>query len=191
MASPLPAAQRRNGGTPAPTHCQEEQRLFFGTAAAPGVAIGSVVSPLSFADLDAVTGGTAGDVDFEVSHFEDAVRAVQLELQSGSAEMAARLPEEVRALYGVYKMILGDPDFVMEVIGGIRSGQWAPAALRDTVQALANRFEALDDAYLRARAEDIRAVGRRILLHLQYQPAEPEALPDRSVLLGKGIGVLH
>jgi len=130
-------------------------------------------------------------VDSEVSGSEDAVRAVQLELQSGSAEMAARLPEEVRALYGVYKMILGDPDFVMEVIGGIRSGQWAPAALRDTVQALANRFEALDDAYLRARAEDIRAVGRRILLHLQYQPAEPEALPDRSVLLGKGIGVPH
>ena len=174
---------------PAPTHCQEEQRLFFGTAAAPGVAVGSVVSPLSFADLDAIPDGTAGDVDSEVSGFEDAVRAVQLELQSGSAEMAARLPEEVRALYGVYKMILGDPDFVMEVIGGIRSGQWAPAALRDTVQALANRFEAMDDAYLRARAEDIRAVGRRILLHLQYQPAEPEALPDRSVLLGKGIGL--
>jgi phosphotransferase system enzyme I (PtsP) len=178
-------AQRAPSSKP----CQEEQGLFFGTAAAPGVAIGVVVSPLSFADLEAIPDRMAGDVDAEVSDFEDAVRTVQLELQSGSAEMAARLPEEVRALYGVYEMILGDASLVTEVIEGIRSGQWAPAALRDTVQVLASRFEAMDDAYLRARAEDIRAVGRRILLHLQYQPTEPGALPDRTVLLGKGVGL--
>jgi signal transduction protein with GAF and PtsI domain len=48
----------------------------------------------------------------------------------------------------------------------IYDGLWAPAALRDAVHNIAGQFEAMDNAYLLARAEDIRAVGRRLLRHL-------------------------
>ena len=166
-----------------------EQKLYFGTPAAPGVAIGTVVSPPSQVMLETVPDKAAEDMEAEIDDFEEAVRAVQSELRAGSVEMTARLPEEVHALYGVYEMILDDPGFVTEVIAGIRSGKWAPAALRDTVLHLAGRFEAMEDLYLRARAEDVRAVGRRILLHLRYGGKEPGELPERTILVGKGVGL--
>ena len=165
------------------------QKLFLGTPAAPGVAIGTVVLPSPPAALDAVPDRPARDPAVEIEDFENAVRAVEAELSAGSAEMATRLPEEIQALYGVYEMILDDPDFIADVTGNIRSGQWAPAALRNTVQALARRFDAMDDDYLRTRAEDVRALGRRILLHLQYDQPAPGAFPERTVLLGKGVGL--
>lgn len=165
------------------------QKLFLGTPAAPGVAIGTVVLPSSPSPLEAVPDRPARDPAAEIEEFENAVRAVQAELSAGSAEMTNRLPEEIHALYGVYEMILDDPDFISKVTGSIRSGQWAPAALRNTVRALARRFDAMDDEYLRTRAEDVRALGRRLLLHLQYDRPAPGEFPERTVLLGKGVGL--
>jgi len=75
------------------------------------------------------------------------------------------------------------------VIARIRSGQWAPAAVRDATQELIARFEAMDDAYLRARAEDIRSVGRRILYHLQSHANTLADFPERTVLLGQSMGL--
>ncbi|MEN8165807.1 MAG: phosphoenolpyruvate-utilizing N-terminal domain-containing protein, partial [Acidobacteriota bacterium] len=174
---------------PAPGPLFEGQKVYYGTPAAPGLAIGTAVIPSAATALEAVPDRPARDPEGEIEELKQALRAVQAELSSGNAEMAARLPEEIRALYGVYQMILDDEAFISEMVGHIRSGQWAPAALRDTVQALAGRFDAMDDEYLRTRAEDVRAVGRRILLHLQYDRSGPGEFPQRTVLLGKGVGL--
>jgi len=175
--------------TPAPDPRPGGQKMYRGTPAAPGVAIGTVVLPASTAALEKVPDRPARDPEEEIEELEGAVLAVQAELSRGNAEMADQLPEEIRALYGVYQMILDDEDFIAEMVGHIRSGQWAPAALRDTVQALAGRFDAMEDEYLRTRAEDVRALGRRILLHLQYDRSGLGEFPQRTVLLGKGVGL--
>lgn len=165
------------------------QQLFQGTPAAPGIAIGTVVTPPSSSSLESVRDKPVQDVEAEISVFEDALQSARVELQAGSKEMSGWLPDEVRALYDVYEMILGDSYLVADAVGRIRTGQWAPAALRDTIRALAGRFEAMEDVYLRARAEDIRAVGRRILRHLQSDVNNSPELPVRTVLLGTGVGL--
>lgn len=165
------------------------QEMFTGIPAAPGVAVGMVYSPSAHVALDAVPDRAAGDLDEEISNFNDALNAVQAELRGGSRGIAASAPEDLTALFAAYEMVLGDPHLVEAVVERIRSGQWAPAALRDTVRALIDRFDAMDDAYLRARAEDIRAIGRRILFHLQKQPAALVELPARTILLGQSMGL--
>jgi signal transduction protein with GAF and PtsI domain len=72
----------------------------------------------------------------------------------------------------------------------IRRGQSATAAVRETTRELIARFEAMDDAYLQARAEDIRAVGRRILLHLCGHADALGEVPEQAILLGQGRGLI-
>ncbi|MEA3273862.1 MAG: phosphoenolpyruvate--protein phosphotransferase [Pseudomonadota bacterium] len=165
------------------------QVLYVGTPASPGVAVGMLFAPASAASLEDVPDRAATDPDAELDALEAAMSAVHAELRDSGAEMATRLPDEVGTLYGVYEMILADPHLMEEAVRRIRGGQWAPAALCDTVQSMARNFEAMEDAYLRARAEDIRAVGRRILLRLLPRGSAPEIPLEQTVLLGKGLGL--
>jgi phosphotransferase system enzyme I (PtsP) len=67
---------------------------------------------------------------------------------------------------------------------------WAPAAVRDTVIGHARVFETMEDEYLAARAEDIRALGRRIVHELYEEtPTKASDFPDRCVLVGEEIGI--
>jgi len=174
---------------PMPLPRREMQQTYFGTPAAPGVAVGRLYSPSSDVDLAAVPDRATGDTDLEISDFQEALSAVQTELRDGRRGIGLSVPEDLMALYQVYEMVLGDPHLVDGVIACIRSGQWAPAAVRDTTRELTARFEAMDDAYLRARAEDIRSVGRRILYHLQPHANAVTDFPERTVLLGQSLGL--
>lgn len=162
--------------------------LFFGTPASPGVAIGTLFAPASACPLEEVPDRVPDDADDELCTLDFAMGALHQELREQGAEMVGRLPEEIHNLYGVYETILSDPHLLAELTRHIRSGLWAPAALRDTVRALVAQFEALDSANMRARAEDIRAVGRRLLRHLMACE-NPEEPPRRTLLLGEGLGL--
>jgi phosphotransferase system enzyme I (PtsP) len=174
---------------PMPPLRREMQQIYFGTPAAPGVVVGRLYSPSSDVDPEAVPDRAAGDADLDISDFQAALGAVRAELRGGSGRAGEAVPADLMALYQVYEMILGDPHLVEGVIARIRSGQWAPAAVRDTVRELTARFEAMDDAYLRARAEDIRSVGRRILYRLQPHANAVTDFPERTVLLGQSLGL--
>lgn len=69
----------------------------------------------------------------------------------------------------------------------IKEGNWAPGALRETIQEHEKVFREMEDSYLRERADDVRDLGRRILKHLQDgSPAEIN-FPDNTVLVGEDI----
>jgi phosphotransferase system enzyme I (PtsP) len=95
----------------------------------------------------------------------------------------------LNSLSGVYQMLLDDPVLREELSRRILDGLWAPAALRDAVHSISARFEAMENAYPRARAEDIRAVGRRLLRHLTDCDKEGWQAPGHTLLMGEGLGV--
>ena len=47
----------------------------------------------------------------------------------------------------------------------IHQGNWAPGALRQTIETHIRRFDELDDSYLRECGADIRDLGTRLLVH--------------------------
>jgi len=61
--------------------------------------------------------------------------------------------------------------------------------VKEAILELARAFEGMDDACLRARAEDVRAVGRRILVRLRTAEASPAEYPLRCVLVGEEISI--
>ena len=89
----------------------------------------------------------------------------------------------------MYILILGQDDLVEDVVARIRRGNWAPAALRDTIAEHAKAFEQAEDPYLRARAEDIRGIGRRILLRLVSEADAATEYPADAVLLGDEVSL--
>jgi len=93
-------------------------------------------------------------------------------------------PEE-RALFDVYLMMLEDAALGNEVVKVIKTGQWAQGALRQVIGEHINRFELMDDAYLRERASDVKDLGRRLLAYLQQARQQTLVYPDNCILVSE------
>ena len=163
--------------------------LIQGLPGAPGVTIGSIVLPSALADLDAVANRASDDLAREEASFRRAVRETQQELRASASRMEGRLSDETRAIFDVYILILGQEDLVEDIVARIHSGNWAPGALRDTIAEHAKVFEQAEDPYLRARAEDIRGIGRRILLRLLSDVTAVKQYPSDVVLMGDEVSL--
>jgi phosphotransferase system, enzyme I, PtsP len=164
----------------------EVQGVAFiqGVQMAAGVAIGTAALLDPLARLESIPDRPARDIDTEETAFRCAVAAVQEELRVSSERLAAELPGEVRALFDVYVMLLGSDGLVSDTLARIRAGNWAPGAWRDTIAAHTQVFEQMDDPYLRGGAEDIRAIGQRVLVQLQAEAKASREYPQPCILVG-------
>jgi phosphotransferase system enzyme I (PtsP) len=163
--------------------------VLTGIKAAPGAGIGIAVLPSPAAELEDVPDRNIDDPEVEEALFRQAVAAVRLELRASGERMAAKLPTEAHAMFQIYAALLDDEEMFADTIKRIRARNWAPGALRATIAEHAQAFEGMDDPYLRARAEDIRGLGRRVLLQLQSRPTAPREYPEQCVLVGEEISV--
>jgi phosphotransferase system enzyme I (PtsP) len=165
--------------------------FIHGVRGAPGVAIGTIVMPDPLGNLLDVPDREVSDPKAEERAFRKAILLVQEELEAGSVRMSNVLPRETRALFDVYVMLLGSERLISDTVERIHAGMWAPAALRETIFDHVRVFEQMEDPYLRARAEDIRDIGRRILLRLHgdADAAQARKYPKKCILVGDEIGV--
>ena len=167
----------------------QESGYVQGVRAAGGLAVGTAALLDPLATLDSVPDRRVRDVALEEKVFRAAVAAVQSELRARGERLTGAVPHEVRELFNVYVMLLGSAELVQETVERIRAGSWAPGAWRDTISEHARVFDRLDDPYLRARGEDLRDIGQRILLQLQSQIPVERSYPERCVLVGDTISI--
>ncbi len=161
-----------------------QDRRFSGVAGAPGVAIGQVFVATLPADLETVPDKPAKDVDKELERFNTALEAVRSDIRAVSRNLAQRLRSDEQALFDVYLRMLEDNALAGQVADRIRAGNWAQGALREVVAEHVREFSAMDDAYLRERATDIRDLGRRVLSHLQENVNSQDVeYPDKTILV--------
>ncbi|MBP0050037.1 phosphoenolpyruvate--protein phosphotransferase [Marinobacterium sp. AK62] len=159
-------------------------KRFNGVAAAPGVAIGTVVIATLTAELETVPDKPGRGVERERADFHAALEAVRDDLTTLGKSLAQRLKAEEQALFDVYLRMLDDSALRGEIERRIEQGQWAQGALRDVILAQVQQFSRMEDAYLRERATDVRDLGRRILGYLQESagPVQMEC-PDNAILI--------
>ncbi|MGH8379792.1 phosphoenolpyruvate--protein phosphotransferase [Pseudomonas sp.] len=162
-----------------------QEAKFVGVPGSPGAAVGKAVVMLPPADLDVVPDKTVDDIDAELTLFNNALEGVRADMRSLSAKLATQLRPEERALFDVYLMMLEDAALGGEVVQVIKTGQWAQGALRQVVGEHVNRFELMDDAYLRERASDVKDLGRRLLAYLQEARQQTLVYPDNSILISE------
>ncbi|HEY3561589.1 MAG TPA: phosphoenolpyruvate--protein phosphotransferase [Kribbella sp.] len=117
------------------------------------IAIGPAVLTESTVDLSTyvASDNETARLDKAVESAGDALRA----LRDSSGEHGG--------IFEAHLALLNDRKMLDEVRTAIAGGTAAPTAWKQTYGDLADTFEALDDAYQRERAQDVRAVRDRVL----------------------------
>lgn len=188
LAGAIAHAEASGGPSVRKIRHSARERFIGGVPGAPGVAIGTAVVAYPAADLAALPDRTISDIDAEIAAFETAVAAAREEVREMRERLSELLPPDDRALFDAYALLLNSDSLVQETLERIREGDWAQGALRKVVEAHARKFDEMDDEYLRERAQDIREIGRRILMQLQQGNGRPRTYPRNTVLVGEEIG---
>ncbi|MFO1432701.1 MAG: phosphoenolpyruvate--protein phosphotransferase [Candidatus Competibacteraceae bacterium] len=167
----------------------QETPFLQGIPGAPGVALGTLALLDPLAGLESIPDRQAQDPAAEEAAFRLAVAAVQAELRASSERLAAVLPDETCALFDIYALLLDSDSLMADTLQRIHNGDWAPGAWREAIAGHARVFEQMEDLYLRTRAEDIRALGERVLLQLQAKATASRPYPERCILVGDIISI--
>ncbi len=165
----------------------ESSRAISGQPGAPGIAIGTIRVMYPFADIRAIPNRRVEDITAEIIAFNAAVNAVKKDMKDLGARLQHKLPAEERALFDVYSLMLDSDTFTGVTRSRIEAGNWAPGALRETIEEHEQVFNQMEDAYLRERVEDIRDLGRRVLMYLQQNKQDSGEFPSKTVLVGEEI----
>lgn len=167
-----------------------ESGQLEGLAGAPGIAIGTGVLVFSGADLATVPNRRSATPRQEEENLHSAIARVQEELSRLGKEMGDTFTAADRALFDAYSLMLKSPELLDSTVQHIRQGNWAPGALRTTIEAYSRRFEEMDDPYLRERSADIRDLGNRIHMHLQSTWNKKDDYPEKTILIGHQISAI-
>lgn len=164
-------------------NAEESDRPIKGLAGSAGVAIGCSIVIYPPADLEAVPVRKTDTPDTEIKAFLMAVEATKKELKN-LKKRVEQLPEEDQALFEAYLLMLESKTLINKTLERIRQGYWASSALKDTVMEHINLFSSMEDDYLRERAQDIRDLGRRILMHIQSRDRSAKNYHSQTILVG-------
>lgn len=179
--------RRGRDGKPAPPGGEQ---VFEGLGVAPGIAIG--IAHLVESGVAQVPEYriAANEVAAEQARFAAAVAQAQKQvrkLKAKSQNLPAAVAEEVDFLLEAHLQMLTGSRVVRGVERRITEDRLnAEAAVQSEIAEVAQKFAALDDPYLAARADDIREVGNRLIRNLTKTPFEAFShLPEGSILVAE------
>jgi len=166
------------------------EQSYSGLGVSPGVAIGVVYLHDAGAVAVPEYAISQDKIDAERARFTKAVAAAarQVEkLQTKARGMIGSTGEELGYLLDAYQQMLKGSRLVRGVDRRISEDRVnAEAAVQREIAQIVAGFAAMDDAYLAARIDDIREVGRRLVRNLTKTPYKPfSQLPPNSVVLAE------
>jgi phosphotransferase system enzyme I (PtsI) len=168
------------------------QRTFEGLAVSPGVAIGSAhlrdSGEIRVLEYQVPVAKMAA----EKARFGAAVERAKRQLgklKGKATRFHGAAAEELGYLLDAHQHMLGSSRLLSGVEQRIsKTRQNAEAAVMAEIADIAQSFEQMDDPYLRARAEEVREVGMRILRALSDQKlTDFSALPRGSIIIAEVI----
>ncbi|MBL7003892.1 MAG: phosphoenolpyruvate--protein phosphotransferase [Gammaproteobacteria bacterium] len=160
-----------------------------GAPGSPGISIGHALLVFDKEQINSIQNLPSRGEDFEKYNFNSALNSVISELTEQAEIMRASLPESEVALFTVYIQMLQGGPLIEETYRTIEQGSWAPYAWRTSVEAHAEIFDAMSDAYLAERAQDVRDLGKRVLKGLMGGSDTLLNYPPDTVLIGENISV--
>ena len=148
-------------------------QIIRGIGVSPGIAIGPayVVEP-ALGNVPEYHIARS-NIDREITRFRTALTAAQSQigkLRRRAKELPRDAGDDLLLLLEAHAGMISSARLTSGVEARIRArGINAEAAVQGWVHELAAAFSAMEDPYLAARADDIREVGRRLLLQLTDQ----------------------
>ena len=130
-----------------------------------GVSTGVAIGPLYYYKRveNKIPRYEVEDTASEWKRFKDAQEKAIEELGVLAEKAREEAGDEAAMLFETHQMMAEDLDYEEAIQGAIEEGLNAEAAVSDTADQFAEMFASMDDAYMQARAADVRDVSGRIL----------------------------
>ena len=169
---------------PAPRPRSDDPNLLLGVAASPGLAVGTTYQ-VRRAEIMVEEEGRG--VQYEQERLAHAIGRARGELEGLRASLHAKADPAKAAIFAAHAELLDDPDFLEIANSAIAKGKSAAFAWKKATELHAERLAALRNELLAQRANDVRDVGQRVLLHLTGIKQMPPTYPERSVLIAEDL----
>ncbi|HSI25380.1 MAG TPA: phosphoenolpyruvate--protein phosphotransferase [Methylotenera sp.] len=119
-------------------------------------------------------------IENEIKRFENAINTVKNDLQLIRNSLSKNAPAELSAFIGTHLMMLADKS-LSEVPKDIIRKEFCNAewAVKQQMDDIVEQFEAIEDAYLRERKQDVVQVVERVIKVLLGHPA-PNQTPVKQ-----------
>ncbi|WP_337261302.1 MULTISPECIES: phosphoenolpyruvate--protein phosphotransferase [unclassified Serratia (in: enterobacteria)] len=162
---------------------QYRQTRIRALAASPGVAVAEGWLDSSQPSLDQVYKASTLDTVSERERLMQALEEAGAEFRRFSKRFSASSQKESAAIFDLYSHLLNDARLKRELFAEIDAGSVAEWAVKQVIEAFAAQFATLQDTYMRERASDLRALGQRLLFHLDDTTQSTTQWPARFVLV--------
>ncbi|GGX41950.1 phosphoenolpyruvate--protein phosphotransferase [Saccharospirillum salsuginis] len=163
---------------------------FQGIKGAPGIQIAPAYVVKDDIRMEDIPERNGSGVDFERRRIQEALEETQEELDAGLDQLGAG-SDTLDSLLEVYKLLLVSPELNQAIEEELETEVSASTALKRGMQRQIAVFEAMEDPYLKARAEDLRVLAVRIYRHMHEELTE-RIEPDHPVILvGRTINISH
>ena len=160
------------------------EKIFNGIGASPGIVIGRVY--LLDRRKVVVAGQRIEDIDVknEVARFKKAVEVSKGQLEEIRKRYTRDLGKSHRYILDTHIMLLEDKMLVEGTVKRIKDVRInSEGALRETIDAIAKKFDAIEDEYLRERKHDVEQVAERVLRNLTGKKQESLAEISEEVIV--------
>jgi phosphocarrier protein FPr len=155
---------------------------LHGRVGSPGIGMGNaiVIRPeVPGPPADASGSGTPGGTPAgERERLTTALATAATELEALAAGLADRAGDEISAIFEAQALLARDPAIVEPALRAIDAGVGAEEAILASIDEQAGILAAVDDEYFRARAADVRDVGRRVAAILRGEARADLWHPD-------------
>lgn len=168
---------------------KKKELIFEGIPVSPGIAFGEAYV-VNVEDLPISAETIPEDrIADEVKRFETALEETEAELRALHRSLEDDLGQEHAKILDSHRMILSDDIVRKETVRRIREKKVDAAyALCTVLDSVLTTFDDIKDEYLKARAEDIRDVRKRVIGNLLGQKVEGlTKLRKKSIVVARNL----
>lgn len=145
---------------------QYRQTRIKALAISNGIVMAQGWQDCSQPSLDQIFEASTLDHAAERSRLIQALEDATAECRRLSKRFTAGSQKESAAIFNLYSYLLNDPQLKQDLFSCVEQGSVAQWAVKQVIEKYAEQFASLQDAYMRERASDLRALGQRLLFHL-------------------------
>ena len=143
------------------------KRFVKGISASPGIVIGKACVFQDILYLVERRNLEEGHAEQEIARLKQAIRGVIDELIQDNLRVSQEIGKREAEIFLAHVAILEDPYFISKIFQDIReTGINAEASVLRQIDEFKKLFEKMDDPYIKARAQDLSDIGRRVIQKL-------------------------
>ncbi|EPP3372702.1 phosphoenolpyruvate--protein phosphotransferase [Proteus mirabilis] len=162
---------------------QYRQSRIKALSVSTGVVMAYGWQEMSQPTLNHVFKASALDIKSELNRLTVALEDATSECRRFSKRFMANSQKESAAIFDLYSHLLNDPQLRQKMTGVIQQGYVAEWAVKVVIEKFSAQFSSLKDSYMRERASDLKALGQRLLFHLDDDLSTTNTWPDRFILV--------